>query len=46
MMKTKYKSFTFLPHLCQWIDEHPNVHIIGITQSWQQYTIFYKEQDE
>lgn len=43
MAETKYEYFDKPAKVCKWLDEHPNAHIIAITQDRMWYTIFYKE---
>ena len=43
MEKTQFKLLNGGLKVCMWLDEHPNAHIISITQSNTSYTIFYRE---
>ena len=43
MMDTKFEEFSSATRTCKWLNEHPNIHIIAITQAGMWYTIFYKE---
>lgn len=44
---TKYTSCTDARDVCEWLDEHPDVLVVAITQGrFDTYTIFYRKYDE
>ena len=42
-MEAKFEEFTSATKVCEWLDEHPDAHIIGMTQYRWGFTIFYRE---
>ena len=39
----KYKNFEFAQQVCNFINEHPFIEIVGIVNRSAAYTLFYKE---